>query len=94
MARKLKPTVGARLPPHLYRWLTAKVSDEETGREGDYHNLSQAVVGELTKAKFYEEHSMPVDPHQAIIGERACAPLIRTVAGRKRITRTKTAAAR
>lgn len=62
MACKLKPTVGARLPPHLYRWLTAKVTDEEAGREGDYHNISQAVVGELTKAKIYEERPALLSP--------------------------------
>jgi len=37
--------VSVRFPGHLYKWLTKLVED------GDYHNMSQAVIGELTKAK-------------------------------------------
>jgi hypothetical protein len=41
--------VGARLPGHIYRWLKQKVDNN------DYPNMSQAVIGELTKAKLSEE---------------------------------------
>jgi len=40
--------VGARLPGHIYRWLKQKVDNN------DYPNMSQAVIGELTKAKLSE----------------------------------------
>ncbi len=41
--------VGVRLPGHLYRWLKAKVDG------GEYSNMAQSVIGELTKAKALEE---------------------------------------
>jgi Arc/MetJ-type ribon-helix-helix transcriptional regulator len=41
--------VGVRLPGHLYRWLKEKVD------RGEYSNMAQSVLGELTKAKTLEE---------------------------------------
>lgn len=44
--------VGARVPGHIYRWLKEKVDNQ------DYPNMSQAVIGELTKAKLSEERTL------------------------------------
>jgi len=41
--------VGVRLPGHLYRWLKEKISS------GEYSNMAQSVIGELTKARALEE---------------------------------------
>ncbi|NLB01731.1 MAG: hypothetical protein GX837_12385 [Methanomicrobiales archaeon] len=41
--------VGVRLPGHLYRWLKDKVDN------GEYSNMAQSVIGELTKIKTLEE---------------------------------------
>lgn len=41
--------VGVRLPGHLYRWLKGKVES------GEYPNMAQSVIGELTKARTLEE---------------------------------------
>ena len=41
--------VGVRLPGHLYRWLKEKVNS------GEYPNMAQSVIGELTKARTLEE---------------------------------------
>ncbi|MCE5339305.1 MAG: hypothetical protein LLF90_11575 [Methanomicrobiaceae archaeon] len=41
--------VGVRLPGHLYRWLKEKVDS------GEYSNMAQSVIGELTKARTLEE---------------------------------------
>jgi Arc/MetJ-type ribon-helix-helix transcriptional regulator len=41
--------VGVRLPGHLYRWLKEKVDG------GEYPNMAQSVIGELTKARTLEE---------------------------------------
>lgn len=41
--------VGVRLPGHLYRWLKDKVDN------GEYSNMAQSVIGELTKVKTLEE---------------------------------------
>ncbi len=41
--------VGVRLPGHLYRWLKEKVNN------GEYPNMAQSVIGELTKARTLEE---------------------------------------
>ncbi|MDR9816789.1 MAG: hypothetical protein WAO36_04905 [Candidatus Methanoculleus thermohydrogenotrophicum] len=41
--------VGVRLPGHLYRWLKEKVDS------GEYPNMAQSVIGELTKARMLEE---------------------------------------
>lgn len=41
--------VGVRLPGHLYRWLKEKVDS------GEYPNMAQSVIGELTKARTLEE---------------------------------------
>ena len=41
--------VGVRLPGHLYRWLKEKVDC------GEYSNMAQSVIGELTKARTLEE---------------------------------------
>ena len=41
--------VGVRLPGHLYRWLKNKVDS------GEYSNMAQSVIGELTKIKTLEE---------------------------------------
>ncbi|KUG19620.1 MAG: hypothetical protein KO206_08480 [Methanomicrobiaceae archaeon] len=41
--------VGVRLPGHLYRWLREKVE------RGEYANMAQSVVGELTRARALEE---------------------------------------
>ena len=41
--------VGVRLPGHLYRWLKNKVDN------GEYSNMAQSVIGELTKARTLEE---------------------------------------
>lgn len=41
--------VGVRLPGHLYRWLREKVDS------GEYSNMAQSVIGELTKARTLEE---------------------------------------
>jgi len=41
--------VGVRLPGHLYRWLKEKVDN------GEYQNMAQSVIGELTKARTREE---------------------------------------
>ncbi|MFA7198916.1 MAG: hypothetical protein WC093_06460 [Methanoculleus sp.] len=38
-----------RLPGHLYRWLKDKVDN------GEYANMAQSVIGELTKIKTLEE---------------------------------------
>ncbi|MFA7563382.1 MAG: hypothetical protein WCY70_08065 [Methanoculleus sp.] len=40
--------VGVRLPGHLYRWLKDKVDN------GEYSNMAQSVIGELTKVKTLE----------------------------------------
>ena len=37
--------VSVRFPGHIYKWL------ERLVEEGEYHNMSQAVIGEMTKAK-------------------------------------------
>jgi len=41
--------VGVRLPGHLYRWLKEKIAS------GEYTNMAQSVIGELTKARALEE---------------------------------------
>lgn len=41
--------VGVRLPGHLYRWLKEKVDS------GEYSNMAQSIIGELTKARTLEE---------------------------------------
>ena len=41
--------VGVRLPGHLYRWLKNKVDS------GEYSNMAQSIIGELTKVKTLEE---------------------------------------
>lgn len=46
--------VGARLPPFLLRWIRGKVhTDKNPG--GEYKSMSQAIVGELTKAKICDD---------------------------------------
>ncbi len=52
MSNKGSKQVGARVPGHIYRWLQAKVDNR------DYPNMSQAVIGELTKAKLSEEKAL------------------------------------
>jgi len=50
MENKNSTQVGARLPPSLYRWLRGKVCTSENPA-GEYRNMSQALIGELSQAK-------------------------------------------
>lgn len=49
--------VGARLPPVIYRWIRGKVCTENNP-SGEYRSMSQALIGELTKAKMCEDLSL------------------------------------
>jgi len=62
--------VGVRLPGHLYRWLREKVDS------GEYPNMAQSVIGELTKARTLEEVRRRESPYYSIHEEE---PLIRMV---------------
>jgi len=50
METKNSTQAGARLPPSLYRWLRGKVCTPENPN-GEYRNMSQALIGELSRAK-------------------------------------------
>ncbi|MFA5613870.1 MAG: hypothetical protein WC993_05310 [Methanoculleus sp.] len=62
--------VGVRLPGHLYRWLREKVES------GEYSNMAQSVVGELTKARALEEARSRSRSYNSINDEE---PLVRMV---------------
>lgn len=62
--------VGVRLPGHLYRWLKEKVDN------GEYSNMAQSVIGELTKARTLEEVRLRETP---FYGVREDEPLSRMV---------------
>lgn len=62
--------VGVRLPGHLYRWLREKVES------GEYSNMAQSVVGELTKARALEEARSQSRSYNSINDEE---PLVRMV---------------
>lgn len=49
MAKAETKQVGIRLPGHIQKWLNEKI------KNGDYSNMSQAIVSELQKAKNFEE---------------------------------------
>lgn len=46
--------VGVRLPPGLLRWVRSKIHSPKNPR-GEYKTISQALTGELLKAKTYED---------------------------------------
>ncbi|WP_292527346.1 hypothetical protein [Methanoculleus sp.] len=62
--------VGVRLPGHLYRWLKEKVDS------GEYSNMAQSVIGELTKVKTLEETRSRETPSYDIYENE---PLVRMV---------------
>lgn len=62
--------VGVRLPGHLYRWLREKVES------GEYSNMAQSVVGELTKARALEEARCRPPPYYSSYEEE---PFVRMV---------------
>ncbi len=64
--------VGVRLPGHLYRWLKAKVDG------GEYSNMAQSVIGELTKAKALEERRREPVAYE-VRDEPESDPLLRLV---------------
>ncbi|MDN7025711.1 hypothetical protein FGU65_12605 [Methanoculleus sp. FWC-SCC1] len=64
--------VGVRLPGHLYRWLRVKVD------AGEYSNMAQSVIGELTKAKALEEQRREPAAY-AVREEPESDPLLRLV---------------
>lgn len=62
--------VGVRLPGHLYRWLREKVDS------GEYPNMAQSVIGELTKARTLEEVRRRESTYYSVCEEE---PLVRMV---------------
>ncbi|MCM2465639.1 hypothetical protein [Methanoculleus oceani] len=61
--------VGVRLPGHLYRWLKGKVDS------GEYSNMAQSVIGELTKARTLEEMRRR-ETSQYDVGEEPLARMV------------------
>lgn len=62
--------VGVRLPGHLYRWLREKVDS------GEYPNMAQSVIGELTKVRTLEEVRRRESSYYSVHEEE---PLVRMV---------------
>lgn len=62
--------VGVRLPGHLYRWLKEKVDS------GEYSNMAQSVIGELTKARTLEEMRCRETPRYDVSGEEPLARMV------------------
>jgi len=61
--------VGVRLPGHLYRWLKAKVDS------GEYSNMAQSVIGELTKTRALEEMRLR-ETSRYDVGEEPLAQMV------------------
>lgn len=62
--------VGVRLPGHLYRWLKKKVDC------GEYSNMAQSIIGELTKARTLEEVRCRETSQYDIAGEESLARMV------------------
>jgi hypothetical protein len=62
--------VGVRLPGHLYRWLKEKVDS------GEYSNMAQSVIGELTKARTLEEVRRRETSYYDVSGEEPLARMV------------------
>ena len=62
--------VGVRLPGHLYRWLKEKVDS------GEYSNMAQSVIGELTKARTLEEMRRRETSRYDVSGEEPLARMV------------------
>ncbi|MDD4566443.1 hypothetical protein L21_2175 [Methanoculleus chikugoensis] len=61
--------VGVRLPGHLYRWLKEKVDS------GEYSNMAQSVIGELTKTRALEEMRLR-ETSRYDVGEEPLAQMV------------------
>ncbi|KLK89280.1 hypothetical protein SZ63_02285 [Methanoculleus sediminis] len=62
--------VGVRLPGHLYRWLKEKVDS------GEYSNMAQSVIGELTKARTLEDMRLRETSHYDVSGGESLARMV------------------